>query len=154
MKRSYIFKSLVFAGVFIAAVNFGFPEVKSPDANAASAQTLNAITVVEPGARDTDTFEDDKALEEACRKSGQNKAVCLCVTHVMKYEMSLKSYKAATMLYGQSGNRSDLHDALTRKGYEKIDIDFAEDMERKLTRASDFSLRCANAKAYYKTSSR
>lgn len=152
VKRSYIFRNLIFAGVFLAAVNFGVPDVEIPEANAnaAAAQTLPASAIIKSGARDARTFENDKALEAACRKSGQDKAVCLCATYVMKYEMSLSSYRAATMLYGQEGDRSDLYKALARDGYHEIEIDLAEDMERKLTRASDFAMRCANAKAYYK----
>ena len=152
MGRINIFQKLVFTAVLLAAFNFGAPKVEMPDVNMASAQTIPAITSLRSTGRDASTFQSDKALEAACRKSGQDKAVCLCVTYVMKYEMSLNSYRAATLLYGQSGDRSRLHNALSREGYSKSEIELAEKMERILTRANDFAMRCAKAKAYYRTS--
>lgn len=116
----------------------------------ASAQTHSALYLPEGGARDANTFEIDKALDAACRKSGQSQSVCLCVTHVMKFEMSLKSYQAATRLYGQPADRTALHRALNRDGFKQTDIQSAEKMERSLIHDADFALRCADAKAYYR----
>jgi len=79
----------------------------------ASAQTHSALYLPEGGARDANTFEIDKALDAACRKSGQSQSVCLCVTHVMKFEMSLKSYQAATRLYGHRRSRYRLRFCLS-----------------------------------------
>lgn len=154
MGRAYIFQKLIFGITLLAAFSFVFPKLVLPQANAASAQTIPAISINTSGARDANTFESDKALDAACRKSGQDKAVCLCLTHVMKYEMSLNTYRAATRLYGQTGDRSALHRKLYSKGFKKADIEMAENMERSLITADDFGPRCAEAKSYYRNSAK
>lgn len=116
------------------------------------AQIYPAISLNTPLARDADTFENDKTLDAACRKSGQEKSVCLCVTHIMKYELTLSEYRAATRLYGQGKDRTTLHSALKNEGVEPSEIAIAEEMERSLSQDEDFALRCAEAKTYYKTS--
>jgi len=150
VKRHYNLQKLTFGLTVLAALSFAFPRFAMPQANAASAQTIPAINAAPPGARDADTFQSDKALDAACRKSGQNTAVCLCLIHVMKYEMSLTSYRAAPRLFGQSGDRAELHRKLYSEGYRKSDVETAEHMERSLITAVDFAPRCAESKAYYR----
>jgi len=86
MERAYIFQKLLFGVALLGLLGLVFPKLALPHANAAAAQTLPAISMNTSGARDARTFESDKALDAACRKSGQDQAICLCVTHVMKYE--------------------------------------------------------------------
>ncbi len=150
MAQANILQKVIFGFVLLAALGFALPKLAMPNANAASAQTHPAISINPASARDANTFESDKALYAACRKSGQDSAVCLCLTHVMKYEMSLKSYHAATRLYGQPPSRNALHGKLQAEGYKKSEIERAENMERSLLASEDFGLRCAGAKAYYK----
>ena len=154
MGRIYIFRKLILGCALLIAFSMVFPKLTMPQANAASAQTIPAISINTSGARDANTFESDKALDAACRKSGQDNAVCLCLTHVMKYEMSLKTYRAATRLYGQAGDRSALHRKLYSEGYQKPDIETAENMERNLVASDDFGLRCAEAKSYYRNAAK
>lgn len=123
-------------------------------AEARAPQTSTAISLDTLLARDADTFQADRTLEAACRKSGQNKHVCLCVTHIMKYELTLAEYRAATRLYGQPVNRTALHDILKNEGFRPAQINLAEDMERSLTQDNDFAVRCSEAKAYYKEASK
>jgi len=119
-------------------------------AEARAPRVYPAISLDTVLARDADTFEADRTIEAACRKSGQNKHVCLCVTHIMKYELTLAEHRAATRLYGQPANRTALHDVLKNEGVSPAQINLVEDMERSLTKDKDFALRCSEAKAYYK----
>jgi len=121
-------------------------------APASAAQTYPIISLDTPLARDAATFNDDKALNQTCRKEGGEADVCLCLTHVMKYELTLKEYRAAVRLYGLPKDRSAIHLTLQKEGYSKSDIGTAELMERSLITDHDFTLRCAEAKAYYKQS--
>ena len=153
MERRHKFLALFCGFAFLAAFGFIFPKTTVPSAHAASAQTIPAISVTN-SARDAGTFQLDKALDAACRKSGQTGPVCICVTHVMKYELSLEEYKVASRIYGQRKNRSTLRTQLYTEGYQKTAIDTAAEMEDRLIQSSDFAARCANAKAYYKTTQR
>ena len=154
MGRIYSLQKLLFSVAVITAFGVALPKFAMPYANAASAQTLPAISINPASARDAKTFESDKALVAACQKTGQDKAVCVCLTHVMKYEMNLKTYRAATRLYGQPIDRIALHRKLQAEGYEASEIETAENMERSLITAANFAPRCADAKAYYRASKR
>ena len=118
----------------------------------AAAQTHPAVTQDALMARDANTFQNDKALDAACRKTGQANSVCLCVTHVMKYELSLNQYRATTRLYGTTTDREAIRQTLLNEGILLSDIKVAEQMEQSLIGDPNFSYRCADAKAYYKTS--
>lgn len=137
-----------FAALFILSTNAYLPVVA--EARIPAAQMVPVISLETPLARDADTFESDRALEAACRQTEQDKSVCLCVTHIMKYELTLAEYKAAIRLYGQDGDRTTLYTKLKNEGFEPSDINMAEQMERSLIEDSDFTLRCAEAKSYYK----
>ena len=115
-----------------------------------SAQLHPAISLNTPLARDAKTFELDKNLNAQCRKMGTPSPICLCVTHIMKYELTLSEYQIAARLYGQSENRKPLYQTLKNEGFKTSEINMAEDMERSLTKENDFDVRCEEAKAYYK----
>ena len=121
------------------------------EASANAAQIYPAISVNTPLARDEETFENDRTLDAECRKSGQNSAVCLCVTHILKYELTLSEYQVVTRIYGQPQDRTRLYQRLKNEGFKASEIGIAEEMERSLTQDKDFALRCSEAKAYYKT---
>lgn len=140
--------------ILFVFVGLSFPRLIAPIANAAPAQIHPTISVSAKTARDANTFQSDKALDAACRASGQESAVCLCVTHIMKYELSLASYRAAATLYGQTDKRMSLRQDLLENGYHTPEIDLAEKMEFSLIKDKDFAPRCANAKAYYRSSSK
>ncbi|MEP4050818.1 MAG: hypothetical protein ABJN22_01100 [Litorimonas sp.] len=141
-----------FAALFILSTSASLP--LTAEARTPSGQMVPVISLETPLARDADTFESDRALEAACRQTGQEKSVCLCVTHIMKYELTLAEHKAAIRLYGQNGDRTALYTKLQNEGFEPSDINMAEQMERSLTEDSDFALRCTEAKSYYKTPSK
>lgn len=138
------------AGLAAMALAGARPAFAAP--NMQTAQTHPAITIDSLMARDANSFQDDKALNAACRKMGQDNAVCLCVTHVMKYELSLKQYRAATRLYGTTTQRNAIRRSLQSEGISPSEIKIAEEMEQSLIADPNFSYRCADAKAYYKTS--
>lgn len=138
------------AGLAAMALASARPAFAAP--NMQTAQTHPAITIDSLMARDANSFQDDKALNAACRKTGQDNAVCLCVTHVMKYELSLKQYRAATRLYGTTAQRNTIRKSLQSEGISSSEIKIAEEMEQSLISDPNFSYRCADAKAYYKAS--
>ena len=101
-------------------------------------------------ARDADTFADDKTLVTACMDKGQAKQTCLCVTHVLKYEMTMDEYRAAIHLY-KRGDKEVMEMASLREiDLTPQDISTAREMLRGLTEAQDFSERCSEARAYYR----
>ena len=78
-----------FAALFVLSLSTVLPaQARTP-----AAQTLPIISLDTPLARDAETFEMDKTLDAACRKTGQDKSVCLCITHIMKYELTLSEYR-------------------------------------------------------------
>jgi len=126
------------------------PDIAHAEAQTPAAQIYPIISLETKLARDESTFDLDKALDLACRNTGDGPDTCLCVTHVLKFELTLPEYQAATKLYGIKGDRSEIHQSLKDEGLSPSDISTAEKMERTLTQDSDFSARCAEAKAYYK----
>lgn len=122
---------------------------------ATAAQTTPAVTYNAPLARDAATFESDKTLNLACRESRNSNSpttreTCLCVTHILKYELTLPQYRAAVQLYGVEGRRNDIYKSLKQRGVSTSDMQAAEQIERTLLGAPDFAPRCAVAKAYYR----
>ena len=140
------------AALFLVSAGSALPD--QAQARIPAPQTYPAISLEKPLARDAETFARDRALEASCRKSGQEKDVCLCVTHIMKYELTLSEYKAATRLYGRPDKRTAIYSALKEDGFHPAEINMAEEMERSLTANQDFATRCAEAKAYYRESVR
>ncbi len=111
-------------------------------------QTYPMISLQTELARDADTYADDKALVETCTSKGQTQATCLCITHVLKYELTLNEYKAAVRLYDQDAK--SVSAALRDKNVSPQDIQTAKDVMANLTGDGDFPERCAEAKAYYR----
>ena len=136
------------AALFLLSTSATLPA--QAEARVPVAQIYPVISLNTPLARDAETFEADKTLNSACRKTGQGNAICLCVTHIMKYELTLSEYRAATRLYGQPTDRSALHSTLKDEGFKATEIELAQQMERSLIEDEDFALRCNEAKAYYK----
>lgn len=136
----------------LGLTSLSIPQLTTALTRTSDTQTYPIISLDTKLARDADTFSDDKALNTACRKLGETSEVCLCVSHVMKYELTLTEYRAAARLYGQPQKREKLRAALRNDGFGLSDIGTAEQMERTLTSGPDFALRCAEAKAYYKQS--
>lgn len=120
------------------------------EARSPSTQLHPAISLQTPLARDANTFEMDKALTAACRKTGTQTSVCICVTHVMKYELTLAEYQVATRLYGQPKNRTTIHKVLKGEGFTPSEIGMVEKLEQSLIQDKNFDDRCSEAKAYYK----
>lgn len=150
------FKTFI-ATLGLLALGVLAPSMMDAQAFTAVAQTTPATSVQNASgvimARDASTFESDKALNAACRKTDSNAATretCLCVTHILKYELTLREYRAAVRIYGVAGDRSRIHATSQDEGISSADIAAAERAERALIGASDFAARCAKAKAYYK----
>ena len=137
------FAVLVAVGAHLARLDQAQARVPTP-------QSSSLTSSETPLARDAETFEADRKLEAACRKSGQANATCLCVTHILKYELTLSEYRAVTRLYGQSLQRAGLRRTLREEGFSAADINRAETIERDLIQENDFAQRCSEAKAYYK----
>ncbi len=149
----------IISAVLLGLLSLGAftPWTFNPQAFTATAQTTPIISTRPTLARDANTFEDDKALNLACRQSRGtasssegSRDVCLCVTHVLKYELTLAEYRAAVRLYGKAQDRETLRQTLQSQGLTASEITKAEEMERTLVGSDDFAQRCANAKAYYK----
>jgi len=152
MGQFFNLKTTVAAAVLLALllVTAGTAVPDRAEARVPAAQTYPAISTETPPARDADTFAGDRTLEASCRKTGQEKAFCLCVTHIMKYELTLPEYRAVTRLYGRAVDRRDIHRTLKNEGFTPAEIKVAEAMEQSLVQSDDVSARCAEAKAYYK----
>ena len=146
--------TLNLAAAILAALILSTNSMLTTDAEAKAPvpQTLPIISSNIPMARDIYTFDADRNLEAACRKTGQDKAVCLCVTHILKYELTLSEHRIAARLFGQAGDRKALHQTLEDEGFTLADIERVAQVNRALTQDKDFALRCAEAKAYYKNS--
>lgn len=154
MGRHLNIKANLTATAFTVAFILSASASMQAQARAPEAQTVPVISLDTPLARDAETFQNDKTLDAACRRTGQTNSVCLCVTHIMKYELTLSEYRAATRLYGQSGDRAALRQTLRTEGVSASDIDMAEQMERSLIEDPDFALRCSEAKSYYRNGAR
>lgn len=150
MGRHLKFKNCLAGASLAALFMLSASGTLSAQARSSAAQTYPVISLDTPLARDAETFQGDKTLDAACRKTGQDKSVCLCVTHIMKYELTLSEYRAATRLYGRTENRTELHNTLKNEGFKPSEISMVEQMERSLIEDKDFALRCTEAKSYYK----
>lgn len=119
-----------------------------------AAQSYPMVSLQTELARDADTFEDDKTLVKSCSSDGQAQAMCLCVTHILKYELTLNEYRAAVRLYGKTKDDETITATLRDTGVEAGDIAMAKGVIRSLTTSPDFAERCAEAKAYYRPKTR
>lgn len=105
-----------------------------------------------PLARDTSTFREDVALTNACVESGQNKADCLCVTYVLKYELSLPDYRAASQMLFTPANADAAAQRAANLSARNIParITRYRNLNRELISQSDFAPRCTEADHYFK----
>lgn len=114
-------------------------------------------TVITP-ARDLVTQESDRTLTNNCVEGGYDKEECLCATQVLKYELSLRDYDAAALLFAldsdpdstaENLDREEPTAALYKKGYSAAELADLGRMTRNLMDGSDFTRRCQKAAAYY-----
>ncbi|MGB3455416.1 MAG: hypothetical protein WBG08_08825 [Litorimonas sp.] len=106
----------------------------APDA---VAQDKVAETVVQ--ARHVATFETDIALTNQCVRDGGGKAVCLCVTKVLKHELTLEDYQDAVRGYVANTDT---------KATPWIEASHAGPVVR-LAGSADFIDRCKAADRYF-----
>lgn len=111
-----------------------------------------------PLARNLATQESDRALTNNCVEGGYEKQECLCVTQVLKYELSLREYDAAALIFALESDPDSTDEALDRdnakaelykKGYSETELADLDRMSRSLMDASDFARRCQKASTYY-----
>lgn len=92
-------------------------------------------------ARELETYGDDVRLTNQCIDRGGDKAECVCVVSVLKYELTLGEYRRAARAW------------TVPAGYRAQDgvspMRDADGALRGLTRAEDFQRRCAVAKTYF-----
>lgn len=118
-----------------------------------SAQASTPITE-NLSARDAATSRADIALTNSCIEAGQTKDYCLCVTKVLKYQMSLREYMAAVKLYPNGFNsdptaRSALKISLRQSGYNDQEITNIENFQSQLLERTNLKQQCEMASAYY-----
>lgn len=105
-------------------------------------------------ARDAKTEILDVNLTNSCVGSGQSKDSCVCTTRIFKYEMTLREYRAAVMLYAaqHSGEATALAStqlALRQMDYTPAEITAIENQYRRLIAPRSFAERCAQATTYF-----
>jgi len=120
LKTGFIIAFL--AGLFSIGASATAPE--QTETYSSSPQSYALAAPLDRLARDANTFKTDKGLDAACREAGQKKETCLCVVHILKYDLPLKDYETAARQFEQ-----------------------AEDIT--LIKRKDFATRCTEAKAYY-----
>ena len=146
-----VIRNLCIAGLCCGIL--GYDAVAVAGAQSA-AQSYPMVSLQTELARDADTFDDDKALVKSCSSEGQAQSTCLCVTHILKYELTLNEYRAAVRLYGKTKDVETIAAALRETGVEPVDIAMAQDVIGGLTTTPDFAERCSEAKAYYRPKTR
>jgi hypothetical protein len=97
-------------------------------------------------ARNANTYAEDVALTNQCVRDGGGKAVCVCVTKVMKYELPLTEYRALVSGYAQPAPVSRYGARLQRASHRAAPVP-AE--VQHLTASRDFGTRCQQAHGYF-----
>lgn len=127
-----------------------------PSAEAQAAPSLKPVAKGDVLARDVSTFTEDLRLTNECVDSGVGKTECLCVTRVLKYELSLREYRAASLIYAapiKSGERRAKKIDLMSRGYSQTEITAVDSLTRNLTKQADFVSRCSEAAEWFDVSS-
>lgn len=142
---------LIMTSAIAAAMLFGLGSQMFPtvEAQAAPTQITNDLAP----AKDLATFREDLALTNNCIETGRNKSECLCVTRVLKYELSLRDYRLASQLFAHSASAPDqpkFIQALSDQGYADADVTRISRVTTALTQAKDFQNRCSMADSYFK----
>lgn len=96
-------------------------------------------------ARDAETPNEDIFLTNSCIESGMEKIYCLCVTKIFKNEMSLREYRAASVLYQQQ----NLKASLAEKGYSTEELHSIDELSQELSSERQFRTRCDAAETYF-----
>ncbi len=122
-----------------------------------SSEAVLAATAI-PLARDLVTQDSDRTLTNNCVEGGYEKEECLCATQVLKYELSLRDYDAAALIFAldadpdstdENLNRDEPKAELYKKGYSVAELIDLDRMTRNLMDGPDFRRRCQKAAAYY-----
>jgi len=120
-------------------------------------EAVLSVTAVVP-ARDRATQKSDRILTNNCVEGGYEKKECLCATQILKYELSVRDYNAAALIFAlesdpdstdESLNREEAKSDLYKNGYSETELVDLDRMNRHLMNASDFAQRCQKAAAYY-----
>lgn len=114
-----------------------------------------SMAVVNPAmpARNAATHDDDLRITNQCVEAGETKEACLCVTHILKYEMSIGEYAKTAAQFAPSqpeGTGPAVIEA-------SIETDPVSDLQRRqmvtafrtITTSSDFAQRCGVASRYF-----
>ncbi len=133
--------------IFIGLIDAGLVNSSESVAQAATRQVEDDLAE----ARDQPTFQQDLSLTNSCIEGGRDKTECLCVTRVLKYELSLREYRLASQIFARPApqEQSALRLTLMQQGYEDEEIGRLSSYTGKLTSASNFQNRCAEANAYF-----
>lgn len=126
--------------IFIAAISTGL-SVSTP---LAEAQSATPLTDSMP-ARDAVTSAEDIMLTNSCIEGGKEKIYCLCKTKIFKNEMSLRDYRAAVRLSGQS-NASN---RLIKANYSPDDTAKITVLSKILLDENKFRTRCHKAETFF-----
>ncbi|WP_416876753.1 hypothetical protein [Litorimonas sp.] len=122
-----------------------------------SSAAVLAATAITP-ARDLVTQESDRTLTNNCVEGGYDKEECLCATQILKYELSVRDYDAAALIFAlesdpdstdENLNREEPKAELYKKGYSVAELADLDRMTRDLMDGPDFTYRCQTAAAYY-----
>jgi len=105
-------------------------------------------------ARDMPTFREDTGLANSCIEAGGTKTHCICVTTILKHEMSVREYKAAVKLFaaGKSAEPTAMTStkmSLRSQTYTPREINRINAFQRKLIEADGFEDRCTQAAQYF-----
>lgn|GEM_PF-2249602 len=120
-------------------------------------EAVLAATAIPP-ARNLSTQESDRTLTNNCVEGGYEKEECLCATQILKYELPLREYDAAALIFAlesdpdstdESLDREEARADLYNKGFSETELADLDRMNRSLMDASDFAQRCREASAYF-----
>ncbi|CAM3711581.1 hypothetical protein [Litorimonas haliclonae] len=120
-------------------------------------EAVLAATAIPP-ARNLSTQDSDRTLTNNCVEGGYEKEECLCATQILKYELPLREYDAAALIFAlesdpdstdESLNREEARAELYKKGFSETELADLDRMNRSLMDASDFARRCHEASAYF-----
>jgi len=141
---------IILALPFLAAI-IGFSSGVKFDQSTALAATAATDNIL---ARDAATSRNDIDLTNSCIEAGKSKTYCLCVTKIFKHKMSLRQYKAATILYqsmvsSEPTARSATKMSLKQLGYADTEITNVDNLQRNLLDETTLHNRCAVADTYF-----
>ena len=130
-----------------AIIAAGFALAGVPALHTADAQSPRLVqtSVSDDGmARSADTVADDLRLINRCIDNGRSKAECLCVTQVMKYEMTLTDYRRAARAYTLQASVVTRGQNVQAEPAKRVEGDISA-----MVSAPNFEYRCAAARDYF-----